>query len=345
MKRVLICLLAVLAATVWLSGCSSPRPAPAATEAPETASPETTAPESAAPTPEEVPDGAATITFGADGAAIDGTGAHIVGDGVRIDTGGSYTLTGDNGHATVSVFAPGKHVQIVMNTAALYNGNGPALEFSSAGSVELVLADGTENRIETRFDEDGALHSEAPLTISGGGTLTLASPSGNAMLVRNNLTIAGGSLMLSALLDGIRLSGGVFTMNGGRLFINAQTNGINAQRDIVIAGGSVFSFGGVQNNGNGFLAGGQLTIQGGSVVGAGSFAKKSAGPQAGVTFEFPKQAAGSSFTVSDGASSLASFEVPGASRALLYSDPQVQSGAEYSLTVDSNVIATAAGTP
>lgn len=345
-RRALAGLLALLLAAL-LGGCTSREPeAPQQTPAVEenTAPPAAETPEPAAE--EAAPDGGGTITFTEDGVQIDGTGASAIADGVRISTGGSYTVTGGNRRGAISVFAPGRHVQIILNSASLYSGNDSPLSIVSAGDVELVLAAGTENSVESRAEDDGAVHSEAPLTISGEGTLSANNPKSVGILVRNNLTIAGGRLILTALEDGIRLSSGALAVTGGSVYLNAQINGINAQRNMDVSGGTVFSFGGNQNNGSGLLLGGALNVTGGSITAAGAFPPKAPAPgQPSVSFEFPKQTSGTTFAVTDAAgAAVTTLEVPGESRALFYSGPGLQPETEYTLTADGTPVVSAFST-
>lgn len=312
---------------------STPSP-PVPTESPAEPPPEE-------PASTEAADGGGTIVFSEDGVQIDGTGASLVADSVRISTGGSYRVTGGNGHATVSVFAPGKSVQIILDGATLYNGNGPALSFDSAAAAELVVS-GAESTIDSRAADEGALRSEAPLTITGDSTVLVTNAAGSAILVRNDLNIAGGHLLLTAPVDGIQGSGGSITISGGNVYVNAKTNGISSKRDIILAGGATFAFSGDQNNGSGLLAGGSVTVTGGTVVSTGAFVKKAAGSQPAVIFQYPEQPGGTTFTLNSSEAAVTTVEAPTDSKTMLYSAPELEPGALYALLAEGTVVSEAA---
>lgn len=309
-----------------------------------------------APAPENpAPQGGGTITFGEGEPVLEGSGARIVSDGIRIEAGGSYTLRGNGGYAAVSVYAPGQSVQLILDGVSLSSSDGPALSIDLAASAEIVLGgaessitssartSSTATPVPAQFNSatGGALHSEAPLTVSGEGTLMVTAIDEHAIQVRNNFTQAGGRLLVQSRADGIRVSNGVVSVQGGRLFANAQTNGINSQRDIQIGGGSIFTFGGVQNGGYGLLAGGSVVISGGAVTSTGGFSKKPTGPQPSLVMNYAEQPDGTTFTVSGPEGGISTFEVPGDSKSLVFSNPALQPGTEYSLTAADAVVATA----
>ena len=75
---------------------------------------------------------------------------------------------------------------------------------------------------------------------------------------------------------------------------------------------------------------------------AGAFSKQPFGAQPSLVFDFERQPSGSAFSITGAEGEVAVFEVPGACRSILFSADSLQAGAEYSVSVDSQVIATAA---
>ncbi len=190
---------------------------------------------------------------------------------VTITAPGRYQLSGrlDAGRVVVHTSEPGT-VTLVLAGASVYAATGPALVVEAAEHVRLHLADGSYNNLFDGLERlDGeagsALHSEAPLTIDGGGHLLVMArlkhgiESERALLVDGgvltviaaddgvrgeNLTVTGGDLLVFSTNDALKSTGdendtGVVALNGGVIDLVSAGDGVQAERVLQITGGTI----------------------------------------------------------------------------------------------------------
>lgn len=203
---------------------------------------------------------------------------------------------------------------------------------------------------------DDGLHADQTIAISGGTLTVIKSVEGIEGFVVN---ISGGTLDITAADDGLNIAGGddasgtqnggdafatlegaSFTISGGDIAINASGDGLDTNGNGYITGGTVY-VSGPENNGNAALDyNGEFVITGGTLVALGSAGMATA-PSDGTTqltiagnLE-AAQAAGSTLTLTDGNGNLlVSYPSPKAFQNVVISNPLLEKGGNYTLSVD-----------
>jgi hypothetical protein len=203
--------------------------------------------------------------------SVDGTTATIT-------AAGTYTITGtlDDGQIVVNVAAGGL-VHITLNGVDISNSTNAPFFVMNAESVEIVLADQTENFLydadtyvyeDPEQDEPNAcLFSKDTMLISGTGMLTVYGNYNDAIASKDELVIASGTITAIAVDDGIRgkdylliqdgnitvVSGGdglksdnaedpllgYISIQNGTLDITSGGDGLAAETDVTVVAGDI----------------------------------------------------------------------------------------------------------
>lgn len=178
-------------------------------------------------------------------------------NGVRtctITEGGGYTLTGEIENCMLVIDADDADVQLILNNVSIETENSPALYVRSAGTVTLVLADGTRNFIsdgsdyeysDGDTDPDGAVFSREDLILCGTGSLTV-SGSAHGIVSKDELVILSGNITVNAGKTGI-VGKDCVKMRGGSLCVVAGTDGIRSNSDAGEGKGYIYLQGGTVN--------------------------------------------------------------------------------------------------
>ncbi len=165
---------------------------------------------------------ATTIVFAGETAQINGTGAVLAENTLRIDAQGTYVLQGEfSGNVQVAL-AKTEKAHIVLNGAAIRSKETAAICISSADKVVVTLAEGTENILsdgsdyvrESGVEPNACLFSKDDLTINGSGSLTVYGNSNNGVGTRNDLKIISGNLTISASKNALKGNDSVRILNG-----------------------------------------------------------------------------------------------------------------------------------
>ncbi|QTE29232.1 carbohydrate-binding domain-containing protein [Pengzhenrongella sicca] len=231
-------------------------------------------------------DEADVVEISLDGATATSSSDAVTVDGgvVTITAAGTYRLTGvlDDGQVVVDSADTGA-VQLILDGADISSSTGAAFVVADAEEAVIVLADGSQNALsdtsvaaESTDAEtadagtdvpNAALYSTADLTITGGGALTVAGNSNDAITSKDGLVIDAGTITVTAVDDGIRgkdylvVNGGTITVTaggdgltsdnaddaalgyvsvtGGTLDVTAAGDGIAAATDVVVSGGDL----------------------------------------------------------------------------------------------------------
>ncbi len=226
---------------------------------------------SAGPVETEIILNGTSITVTGDGVTVDGTKATITSEG-------SYTIIGTlaDGQIIVNTADAGP-VKIVLSGVSISNSTNAPLYVLSAASTEIVLADQTTNFLydattyvyENPEDDEpnAALFSKDTLLISGTGSLTVYGNYNDAIGSKDELVIAGGTLNVTAVDDGIRgkdylriqdgditvIAGGdalksdnaddtelgYIAIQNGLLHITSGGDGMAAETDVTVTGGDI----------------------------------------------------------------------------------------------------------
>lgn len=181
---------------------------------------------------------AVSIALSGDKASVSGKGASFKDGELLISQGGVYRLSGAlNGCVTIDCDGA---VELVLCDAAI-GGEGWAIYARDCEALMLTLCDGTASRLaqSAAADENGVcLESKAPVTIRGGGSLTIEA-AGIGLRASGALNLESGALTVNAADLGVKAkSDGLITVSGGSLTVNAGSDAVKAA-SFVQSGGTV----------------------------------------------------------------------------------------------------------
>ena len=228
--------------------------------------------------------GSVLINLNGDSAVSSSNTVRISGSTVIITEEGTYILSGTLNDGMVVVDA-GKNakLQLVLDGVSILSKTSAALYIREADKVFLTLAEGSENMLSNggsfaAIDEnniDGTLFSKDDLTLNGSGNLTIISPSGHGIVVKDDLVFTSGSYTVNAashgldVNDSVRFTDASLTVNAGKDGVHVENNDDTSLGFIYISGGTLD----IQAEGDGVSAGADLQIEGGDfhlVTGGGS---------------------------------------------------------------------------
>ncbi|MHC1787645.1 MAG: carbohydrate-binding domain-containing protein [Christensenellales bacterium] len=189
-----------------------------------------------------------------------------------ISQGGAYVLTGSMTGQLVIQAPEADTVWLVMDNASISNPDGVAIYGLEADKIILTLAEGTSSLVSDGAgyapDEEGAdaaIYTKTDLTINGSGSLTVNGQTAHGILSKDDLVIAGGTLTITSVKDGLRgkdsvavregsisvtagsdgivatgteTGTGYVQIDGGTFTIKAQRDGIQAETDMIIRDGA-----------------------------------------------------------------------------------------------------------
>lgn len=193
------------------------------------------------------------ITLSDAGISVDGSGAAASGSVLTINAAGTYVLTGSLANGQIVVSAPsGDKVQIVLNGAEIQCSDSAALYVEQAEKVFITAADSTKNSL-TSGDTvssaaesegiDGVIYSKDDLTINGDGELNITGNYKHGIVSKDNLVLAGVSLTVTAVSDGIwgkdcvKIASGTYVIQAGSDGIQSHNDEDTTKGFIYIAGG------------------------------------------------------------------------------------------------------------
>ncbi|HAJ65948.1 MAG TPA: hypothetical protein DCM61_05155 [Clostridiales bacterium] len=232
MKKRLSLLLACTLCLCFFTGCgdieigSAPTPAPLPVSETET------------PAAEEIKGGGVSvITLTGSSAEVSGGGVSIDGSVVTIASPGEYSVLGNlnNGCIVVNTGEVKGDVSLTLDNCSITCLDGPAIRVEQAKNFDLILGDGTENRLVSGTAESApvtklegaALFSEDDLDILGGGSLEISGYLNNGITCKDDLDIMGGTLTVTAVNNGIKGSESV-EITGGAISVTAGNDGIKS---------------------------------------------------------------------------------------------------------------------
>lgn len=233
-----------------------------------------------------------TITLG-DTITIDGKGAAQENNIVTISEKGVYSISGTLADGRIVVNTE-EEVTLVLNGVDITSSDGPAIEVEEASAINLILADGTENKLAdgSQYAADATgkacIYSKAAINVSGSGSLDVQGNYDHGIFSSDVFTIENGTVTIAAIGDGIHAKGDVnlnggevtitqadegieskttLTVNDGTYIVKASDDGINSTNEIVINGGNLYVD---SEKGDGLDSNGDLTINGGVVIAMGA---------------------------------------------------------------------------
>lgn len=238
-------------------------------------------------------DGAVAISLDGTTASADGEGVTVANSTVTISAAGTYVISGQFDGQIVVDTDDEEVVALVLDGVDITNSTGAAIAIRNAEDVAVSLA-GSSTLTSTGEDEEAnaALFSDADLTISGDGSLTVNSVS-DGITSHDDLVILSGNIAVTAGDDGLRgkdslvIEGGTITVDaagdalksdqeedetrgyihisGGTLNLTAGDDGMQAQTDLVITGGEtalVAEDDGLKSEVNLVVSGGATAVNG-----------------------------------------------------------------------------------
>jgi len=211
-------------------------------------------------------DEAVSIALAGSTASADGAGVVVDGVTLTITAAGTYVLNGQfDGQVVVDTEDEGV-VALLLDEVRISSSTSAAIDVLNAEDVAVSLS-GSSILSSTGDDDEAnaALFSDADLTISGDGTLTVTSSENDGITSLDDLVVLSGAITVTAADDGLRgkdsltIEGGTVTVNaggdalksdneedetrgyvhiaGGTIDLVAGDDGVQAQSDLVITGG------------------------------------------------------------------------------------------------------------
>ena len=217
-----------------------------------------------------------TIVLNGDSITTSGSNIKVSGSTVTITGAGTYTVSGTlkNGQIIVDANKEEK-VILVLNGVDITCSYGSGIYGVQSDKIIITLAAGTQNTIsdgssytlESGTDEpNAAVFSKDDLTLNGTGTLTVSGNYQNGILSKDDLVIAGGTYIVTAVNDALRGRDSI-TITDGKFTINAGADGFQSNNDEDTEKGTVNISGGsfdITAGNDGIQAYTVLTISGGT---------------------------------------------------------------------------------
>jgi hypothetical protein len=181
------------------------------------------------------------IKLNGDSIAVDGEGVTVEGSQATVTSAGTYSLSGSLADGQILVKTDAEQVvQLILNGADIRSSTSAPINIEKADEVVIILAEDTENTISdgTNYsfenpsgnEPNGAIFSNADLSISGSGSLTVNGNFNDGISSDDGLVIAGGTIMVNAVDDGIRGKDYLVVKNGN-ITVNAQGDGLKSDNE------------------------------------------------------------------------------------------------------------------
>lgn len=189
-----------------------------------------------------------TFTVSGDGAAVKDNVLTISKEGVYIISG-----TVNDGRIVVEADENAK-VQIVLKDCSITSSDYSALYVKSADKVFLTLADGTKNTISDgktykedseESNVDSAVFSKSTLTVNGTGSLTVSGNMSHAIVSKDDLKIASGTITVKSVgsaicgKDSVRIADGTINVTSGGDGIKSTNSEKENKGYVYIGGGKI----------------------------------------------------------------------------------------------------------
>ena len=161
---------------------------------------------------------------------------------VRITQAGTYIISGRLADGVLTVNAgDSDRVVLVLDGAEISSAADSAVKLKNAGSVVIILPNGTTNAIcstaqaETDADTHAAMSVHTGLIIAGSGALEISSASGNGIKADGAMLITSGEYRLSSAKHGIKAA--ELYILGGSFELESELDGIHVDgKDTELSG-------------------------------------------------------------------------------------------------------------
>lgn len=197
---------------------------------------------------------ATTIQLAGNTATYSGYGVVVENNIVDIVASGTYIITGtlDDGQIIVNTQDDGA-VKLVLSGVNITSKDSAPLAITQAKELTLILADNTDNLLrdgrsalaESPADDvpDAAIYSKDDLVIGGNGSLVIEGNAWQGIVSKDTLTIAGGTIQVTATEDGI-VGKDQLAILGGTLTIVAGADALKSNNDTDVSKGLILIAGG-----------------------------------------------------------------------------------------------------
>lgn len=275
------------------------------------------------------------ITLG-ESVTIDGQGAAADGQQVTISEGGTYILKGNLPNGQVLIDCTDE-VTLCLSGVSITNTQGPAILIKQAADARIELANGSENTLADGADAeyDAALYSRVSLTLDGTGQLSVTGNNQEGIASDENITINGGTYLITAADDGINAShdgASVININDGYLTICAEGDGIDSNGSLVISGGTIVTMSALTDMSGGIDTDGDFILNGGTLLATGAVNTQpsSQSTQSALSFNFKTaQAAGTPLQITADGQTLLTAAPEKSYQTLLYSSDSLSANGSY----------------
>lgn len=185
-----------------------------------------------------------------------GTGVTVNGTTATLTSARTYNISGTLADGQIIVNTPDAGpVRLVLNGVDISSSVGAPVHVAAATKADIVLVDQSTNRLSdpasyasngsTQSEPDAAVFSQALLTISGNGSLTVTGHYQDGIASTKGLVITSGTITVNAVDEGIRgrdylvVVNGLVTVNAGGDGLKADNADDSALGYIYIAGASI----------------------------------------------------------------------------------------------------------
>lgn len=212
--------------------------------------------------------------------AVEGNGATVENNKVKITAAGTYSIKGTIAEGQIIVDAgEDDKVYIILNGVNITCSNSAPIYIKNAKKAIISLAENTQNSVkdgETYVFEDAAsdepnaaIFSKSDLIIIGNGSLNVDANYNNGITSKDDLKIQSGNITVNAKADGLRGKDSVVITNGN-ITVTAGEDGIKSNNDeddqkgyVLIEGGKITITAvedGIQAETNVFVKAGDIAI-------------------------------------------------------------------------------------
>ncbi|RDY28491.1 carbohydrate-binding domain-containing protein [Romboutsia weinsteinii] len=240
--------------------------------------------------------------------SIEGEGARVENNKVKITSAGTYSISGklENGQIIVNAGDEDK-VYIILNGVDITSSNSAPIYALNSKKLIIALQKGTENNItdgeeyifedESSDEPNASIFSKDDIVIIGEGKLTVNGNYNHGIVSKDKLKIQSGNITINANNDGIK-GKDCINITDGDITINSQGDGIQSNNTTDETKGYVFIEGGklnITSGEDGIQAETQVLIKDGDITinsGGGSENSTKSNGSKGDRSEIPNQDVG-----------------------------------------------------
>ncbi len=162
----------------------------------------------------------------------------------EITEGGTYIITGSTSDGMITVSADkDEEVILVLRDVSISSSDSAPIFVSSADRLYITLEGDNTLSNGGAFDTvdgeeiDSVIYCKTDLIIGGTGTLGITSPSGHAIVCKDNMTISGGTFDITSGEDGINTNDSL-TISDGTFDITSGDDAVHTDGTLLIDSGT-----------------------------------------------------------------------------------------------------------